>query len=426
MKILNIIIMKPHTNTDRAPAIILGGDTIALAAARSLGRRGIEVYALDEPASYARHSRYCKWIPLKDRDGSGISRPTVWYRWLMEEGVKTLQGAVLIPGSDHGLEIIGRHYEELKKNYIVTETDPNVLSSMLDKAKTYELAGKIGILTPKMWSAHSADDITRIMDEIPYPCAVKPRHSYKFMEHFPGKKLFVAHNHTEMLEIINNVKRYNLEVIINEIIPGKEDAYCSYYTYLDEDGKPLFHFTKRKLRQYPVGFGNGTYHCTDWNPEVAKLGLEFFQKIGYRGLGNVEFKLDARDAKLKLIECNSRLTLVTELIRQSGLDLPLLLYQRATKQPPPPLNGYRKELYTVLPVVDFLAFRELHRRGELSWFQWLRSLRHKFCFLHFAWHDPLPTLVRFYPFVKKQFRKLGVNLFRRGHTRHDLKPILSK
>jgi len=418
--------MKLRIQTDRPPVIILGGDTIALAAARSLGRRGITVYALDEPRSYARYSRYCRWISVNDHHTIGINRPKIWLQWLLEEGVKMHQGAVLIPCSDHGLEVISKHYKELKHNYLVMETDPNVLSAMLDKARTYELAQSIGIPTPKMWQMNSIDDISSIIDEITYPCAVKPRQSYKFIEYFPGKKLFVVHNHTEMLEIINNVKRYNLEVIINEIIPGKEDAYCSYYTYLDEHGKPLFHFTKRKLRQYPVGFGVGTYHCTDWNPEVAKVGLEFLQKIGYRGLGNVEFKCDPRDGKLKLIECNARLTLVTELIIQAGLDLPLLLYNRATQQPLPSLNGYRRGLYTVRLIVDYLAARELHHQGELSWFQWLHSLMHKFCFLHFKWYDPMPTLVRLVPFVKKQFRKLNLKLFRGRQVHQDLKPIIGK
>jgi predicted ATP-grasp superfamily ATP-dependent carboligase len=41
-------------------------------------------------------------------------------------------------------------------------------------------------------------------------------------------------------------------------------------------------------------------------PELLALGKAFFKKIGYRGVGSAEFKLDDRDGTLKLIELNPR------------------------------------------------------------------------------------------------------------------------
>jgi D-aspartate ligase len=82
-------------------------------------------------------------------------------------------------------------------------------------------------------------------------------------------------------------------MLVTEYVPGPDDQYRSYYTYLDHEGEPLVHFTKRKLRQYPTHFGLGSYHLTEWNPEVAELGLRFARGAGLRGLVNVEFKRDA-------------------------------------------------------------------------------------------------------------------------------------
>jgi D-aspartate ligase len=397
--------MNKHPN--RPPVIVLGGSTIALAVCRSLGRRGIPVFVLDEPESYARRSRYCTWIPLEG-SGDGIRRPTLWLEWLTDEGIKKLEGAVLIPCCDQGLEVVARHRRELEDKYRVIEANDKVLLSMLDKQRTLELAHSVGMAAPRMWSVNSLENLARIRNEITYPCAVKPRHSYVFLEHFGGLKLFVAHDPNEMTRLFERMYQREIEVIISEIIPGGDDEYCSYYTYLDESGKALFHFTKRKIRQYPNRFGLGTYHCTDWNPEVAKVGLSFFKEVGLRGLGNVEFKRDSRDGKLKLIECNLRMTLVTELIVQAGIDLPLFVYNRLTRQPLPPVSKYRTGLYTVRPVSDYLAFREMHRRGELSWFGWVRSLLRRQCFLHFKWYDPMPTFARLAPFISKQISRLGV------------------
>jgi predicted ATP-grasp superfamily ATP-dependent carboligase len=202
-------------------------------------------------------------------------------------------------------------------------------------------------------------------------------------------------------------------MLVTELIPGREDAHCSYYTYIDEHGEPLFHFTKRKLRQYPSNFGLGTYHITDWNPEVAEMGLRFFQGIGYRGIGNVEFKRDARDGSLKLIECNARLTLVTEMITLSGIDMGLFIYNRLTGRPLPPVENYRKGLRVLRPIVDIQAFRSSHKRGEMSFWEWLRTLLHRQHFLYFRWSDPVPSLMAVHPFMRRQWVRLK-KLFHAG------------
>src|SRR6185437_4458297 len=124
-----------------------------------------------------------------------------------------------------------------------------------------------------------------------------------------------------------------LDVMVVEMVPGPDSRLCSYYTYLDESGTPLFHFTKRVIRRSPPVFGGGSYHITDWLPEVKELGLRFFQAVGLRGLGNVEFKRDERDGRLKLIECNARFTEANCLVMASSLDLPLLVYNRLVGRP---------------------------------------------------------------------------------------------
>ena len=63
-----------------------------------------------------------------------------------------------------------------------------------------------------------------------------------------------------------------IEMIVTEIIPGRDDQFFSYYSYIDEEGEPLLHVTKRKLRQYPIWFGSGCFHATDRNPEVGRAG----------------------------------------------------------------------------------------------------------------------------------------------------------
>jgi len=129
-----------------------------------------------------------------------------------------------------------------------------------------------------------------------------------------------------------------------ELIPGLDDRLCSYYTYLDERGEPLFDFTKRVIRRNPPGMGGACYHVTDWIPEICEPALKLFRHVGLRGLANVEFKRDDRDGQYKLIECNARFTASNCLIERAGFDLARFVYNRVAGLPQAPLTSFRTGL----------------------------------------------------------------------------------
>jgi D-aspartate ligase len=183
-----------------------------------------------------------------------------------------------------------------------------------------------------------------------------------------------------------------LEMLVTEIVPGDDSEYCSYYSYIDDRGEPLFHFCKRKFRQWPIHFGLTTYHMTTWEPRVAELGLRFFQEIGLRGVGNVEFKRDPRDGEFKIIECNHRFTAANDLVRHSGIDVPLIAYRRAVGLPVEPVRGYRLGVRMWHPLEDLRALREYRAEGSLTTAAWARSLLHRQHFPLLSLDDPGPSL----------------------------------
>jgi D-aspartate ligase len=215
----------------------------------------------------------------------------------------------------------------------------------------------------------------------------------------------------ELLKAYLKVDQFGIVVMLVEKIPGPDDRYCSYYTYIDENGEALFDFTKRIIRRYPYNQGLACYHITDWNPEVRDLGLKYFNHVRLIGLANVEFKRDDRDGKLKLIECNARFTAANCLVAESGFDLALFVYNRLVGQTQPTLKGkrYKEGLRLWYPVEDFSSFKELRGRGELSFLEWLKSIMHPQVLPYFRWYDPIPTIVsdskRIYRFIKKKISR---------------------
>lgn len=381
------------------PAVLLGGAMNALSVARSLWRSGVPVDILagsfnDSPVRWSRAAR--RYIRPSDAGDPADS----WLRWLTDA-----EASVILPCSDEGLEFIARHRRSLEEmGHRPIEAADDVVLAMLDKSRTYELARQVGVPAPNTVTLRTRDDLNAITDFL-FPCAIKPVESHVFTRRFrPFAKGAYVNDPEEAARLLGPILDEGVAMLLTEVVEGTDEC-CSYYSYLDEQGEPLTHFTKRKLRQYPTRFGLGTYHMTGWQPDVAKLGLRFFQGVGLRGVGNVEFKRDRRDGQLKLIECNPRFTNAHELVRHSGIDFGLLAYARLTGDPLPPLDHFRDNIGLLFPYEDLRAFRQYRQDGELTTSSWIRSLLHPQAFPYLDKGDPRPSLVNFSHYVKAAGRR---------------------
>jgi predicted ATP-grasp superfamily ATP-dependent carboligase len=328
-----------------------------------------------------------------------------YLEWLSNHGPR--EGAVL-PCDDDGLEMIARNRARLVEwGYSPIEADDEVLLAMLDKDRTYELSRKAGVPTPNTATLHSMDDAIAAADSFTFPCALKPLSSHEFAQHFGIlKKVLLVNDRDELLREFERTLEVGVEMLVTEIVPGGDDQYFSYYSYLDPDGRPLYHFCKRKLRQWPVHFGLTTYHLSIWDERVAELGLKFFQGVGLRGVGNVEFKRDPRDGEYKIIECNHRFTAASDLVRHAGIDMPRIAYRRAVGLPVEPVRGYRVGARMWHPVEDLRSLRGYREEGSLTTGAWLRSLWHRQHFPLLSFEDPGPSMASVGVKVRRQVRKL--------------------
>ena len=373
--------------SDRPPAILLGGGVVALSVARGLSQIGIPVVGLGHGEDPLRHSR-CRAEFVDTGSGEGVQGR--WLDWLHAHPV----GGAIIPCNDEALELIARNRGPLKaRGHAPAVADDEVVMAMLDKAQTAELAEAAGVHVPRTAIVERGTKLDDLLGEFAFPCALKPRESHKFTRHFGLRAKLIVVGSSADLERELALLPSGLEMIATEIVPGPE-LFSSYYSYLDPDGEPVFHYTKQKLRQFPIHFGLGTYHRSTWDPEVAEEGLRFFRSIGLRGLGCVEFKRDERDGRLKLIECNHRITAADALQRACGLELGRIVYERALGLRPAPVpSEFRRGVGLWFPTEDTRAFLGYRRAGELTLAAWLRSLAAPVRFPIASLSDPLPSLV---------------------------------
>ena len=367
------------------PALLLGGMTNALSAARALGRERVPVHAVGAAGSPVAASRYCRGFTTMspaDYDGSLVDR-------LRAEGPA---GAVVIPCEDDALQLLAQRSDEfVAAGFFPAPFNADVTLALLDKDRTYQIARSAGVGTPRTVTLSSTSDLERAVAEISMPSALKPLHIHEFARHF-RRKVIVVQTIEELRTAYSRTSQLGLEMLLTEIVPGPEEDYWSYYTYVDGDGAHRLEFTKRKIRQYPVGFGGATYHVTERSAAALDAGRRFVEAAGVRGIACVEFKRDSRDGELKIMECNARITAANELMRAAGLDLASAAYRDALGLSLPPDGAFTEGTRLWYPLQDVLAFRAMRSSGQLTAARWLRGLAHRQRFPVFSLSDPMPAL----------------------------------
>jgi predicted ATP-grasp superfamily ATP-dependent carboligase len=364
------------SNSRSPAAVVLGGAVNAVSIARSLAPDGIEVIALGRGAADSvRRSRHCHRY-VRFRDGPELQ--AAWLAWLKQHAAE-LSDAVLLPADDEALELVAHRRAELVAiGYQPFEANDRALLAMLDKGKTAAIAKQTGIPQPETVVIRDRQSLALAAAELGFPLALKPLHSHLLARQGSRwGKLVVAEDRDELERVATELRDGGVDVLATEIIPGGDDQLVSYYSYIDEHGEPLLHFCKQQLRAHPPRFGLSSYQRSLWDPEVADIGLRFFRGAGVRGLVNVQFKRDARDGTLRLIECNHRFTAANELVRLAGINLARLTYDRALGRPSPPIGDAIDDTRMWDPIMDVRAMFALRADGRITVPEWLGSLVHR-------------------------------------------------
>lgn len=385
------------------PVVVLGGAANALSVARNLAHHGIEVVAVNYPHEAVRFSRCASFVRLND----GYS-PETWERFLLGRESDHLRGSVLLACGDEAISIIVNNHAVLSQKFLLEEGDPRVRRDLLNKFTICQRAEEADIPCVGYWLIRSKEELERSVKRLRFPLIMKAL--YGPHANLLGSKAMLVADRSSLVESFGVAIHRGVDVLLMEYIPGGDDRLCSYYTYLDENGNSLVHLTKRLKRRYPRRSGEGTYHVTTWIPEAAELGARFFRHIKFKGLGNIEFKRDERDGRLKIIEVNARFTASDCLIAKSGVNLALITYNRITGRSQPPVLDYQKSLVLCRPVQDARAAWGLRKTGELSLSEWLADLSRVNQFPFFEWRDPLPSVAVWGRFARKAGAKVFASL----------------
>jgi len=373
----------------QAVAVVLGLFDTGLAVVRSLAREGVDVVGYDSDRKMPGfRSRYCRTAVCPDP----IEEPERLRDFLVAGARSLGRPAVLYPASDAFTLFLSRYRQDLSEHYRFALSCNDVVEAAVDKRKQHAMARRAGMKQPAAFFPRDLAEVETGARAIEYPAFVKPYVSHLWHRRFGEIKGFKVYSPGDLVSRFRQIAPTGLRVMVQSIVPGPTTNLIKVSVYVGRAGAVLALFTHYKIRQYPPEFGTGSLVASMALPELAELGLRFYERIGYRGIGDLEFKKDARDGLPRLIELNPRFWQQNALATRCGINFPLIEYLDLTDQAPEPQTEFREKVKWFDLGMDFLSFYEHARRDGLSLAGWLRSIRGTECFARFAWDDIRPAI----------------------------------
>jgi D-aspartate ligase len=368
-------------------ALVLGGSHGALAVARSLGRHGVPVCFVSDDNVLARLSRYArKSLSWPGPNATGAAD------FLLELGRRhRLFGWVLIPCADEAARLVSQNHAALSRTFRLRTPPWETMRWAYDKHRMNERAAALGLDLPRSFSATGRDDL--INADLRFPVILKPAVKHHGNA-FTLAKAWRADDRAALLARYDEAAALvgADAVVVQELIPGRGAAQFSYAALWDR-GRPVASLTARRSRQYPIDFGyTSTFVETIARSDVEHAAVRFLDSLAYDGLVEVEFKYDARDRRMKLLDVNARAWTWIALGERAGVDFPHLFWRLAMGEDVPSARG-APGVGWMHASRDIVAACQEMAAGYLAPRDYLAAWRGPPQFAAFAADDPLPGVL---------------------------------
>jgi len=355
-----------------------------LSVVRSLGEKGIDVSVGESTRlSTALFSRYAKKRVIYP---SPKRNPDEFLDFLEKE-LKKERYEVLITPEESTLLLIAKNIKRFEGLARFPFAGHNLIAKASDKAEAIKGAKDIGIPIPQTVFINDVEELEKETAGIDFPVVIKPRVSSG------SYGIRYVKNKDELFSAYKDVHSKYPFPLIQEYIPQGGDAF-GVSCLFDRNTQLKAVFVHKRLREYPITGGPSTLRESVVNNEVKELAVKLLSSIKWYGVAMVEFKVDPRDNKPKLMEINPRFWGSLSLAIYSGVDFPYLLYRMAMGEGFEPVTTYKTGLRSryLLPgdIMHFISNPERFKMKP-SFFKFFdKKTKDDIISLK----DPLPTIGR--------------------------------
>ena len=371
----------------RPPALVFECSYVnGLSAIRSLAHVGVPVAAFDHRrTALGLRSRLA--VPVICPPPSESER---FAEFLGEVCEAIGRPAVAFPTHDDYLVAVNASPHTLLRPF----GPPDLIERIQAKRFQYDAAERAGVPLPQTFYPATEAEAVQAAEEIRYPAVMKPSLGSGFKQRF-GRPLIEADSAERLVEAYRQGAPY--APMLQERIPGGDDALWTVGSYVDASGRALGVFCGRKLLQAPAGVGTCRVGEARWDDPAVDGALRLLGELGFHGISQVEYKRDPRDGSLRLMEVNARLWQWHSLAADCGVDLVAIAYRDAVGESQEPLTSERAGRRRWVALVRHL--RE-SRHEHLGLRRTLEPLRPPFSEPVLSLRDPMPAVHQIYGAIR--------------------------
>ena len=371
-------------------AIVIEGHVQGLSNTRSLGELGIPVYVVDTGHCLAQHSRYCK----KYFKCPSFNTPEFIDFLLSLAKKESLDGWFLIGSNDHVVENLSMNSDRLQPFYKMLVPDRSQLYEIINKKNLLTVAKACGTSIPET----CYPELLKTARSFRFPLLVKGNLGLSFYK-ATHKKAIQVDDYQQLVGVIGQLREIVPpdDIMIQELIPGTRDNQVVSFTCFAEHGDIKTFWMGKKLREHPIKYGTATCAVSVYEEDVLREAIPLVKALSYTGMCEIEFMLDERDGKYKLIEINPRTWLWVGLAKACGVDYAKIMYRyvNGTLQAYP--QKYEIGTKWINWITDIYFGLKAIRNKILTFNEYLSSLRGRKITAVWSWKDPWPGIV--FPFM---------------------------
>ncbi|MFF0747588.1 ATP-grasp domain-containing protein [Streptomyces sp. NPDC004267] len=376
----------------RVPAVLVRLDPNpfhhgTLGAARSLGRAGVAVHAVVESlSSPVVRSRYLRGAHLRPVEPSPAELTRLLLRVADQLRLRPADGAshsaLLVPLDDITALSLAECRPELAGRYLLPDQSPEQLARVADKAQLAETCRSLGLPHPRTELPTSAEEAAAMAWSLGLPVIAKWSRPWLLPVGGRLRSTTIVGSLAEVRELYERTPQAGSRLLLQELLPAGRDLDWFFHGYVDSGGGCSTGATGRKERSWPDGAGLTAVGRWTANPAVDTLARELLAALGYRGVCDLDFRLDRATGAYHLLDFNPRPGAQFRLFAdRDGLDVVRAMHLDLTGRAVPahlPLYGRRfvVENYAALSYVSSPGRRYAPEprtagggaAGEAAWF----------------------------------------------------------
>ncbi|WP_394432711.1 carboxylate--amine ligase [Streptomyces sp. SGAir0957] len=349
-----------------------------LGAIRSLGRCGVEVHVAAAPdGGPVTRSRYVTGTHPAPRPGAPLHEIAAGLR---RTAARVGRPAVLIPMDDAGAVAVSRLREPLAESFLLPEQPEHLAEYVADKARLPELCRAVGIDHPRTLQPRDAHDARAAAEELGTPLVAKWSHPWLLPRDAGLRSTCLLRSPGEARDLYEKGAATGAELLLQRYLPAGPGGDWFFHGYADRHGTLHGGGAGTKQRAWPRGAGLTAVGRWTPAPELRTAVGQLIDALGYRGIFDIDFRVDATTGRYYLLDFNPRPGAQFRLFADgAGLDVVRAQYLDLTHQPLPAGRALPGRAFVVENYAPLTALRALLRPSAAPEFAW------------YAQDDPAPA-----------------------------------